>query len=176
MSPPIDLLDRLGHVVHSRRASLAAMARAEGLPAEDAVDCLQEAVCTVLCKQASAPDDDEQLASLLATMVRNAARNRRRRHHLARPHLDVAEHAIEADQPDAHELVARAEERLRLRACVAELCETQRAVVTLRMLEEQPGDDVARALGITPSHVAVLLHRAKASLRTCMTSERPARA
>jgi RNA polymerase sigma-70 factor (ECF subfamily) len=38
------------------------------------------------------------------------------------------------------------------------------------MLEEQPGDDVARALGITPGHVAVLLHRAKATLRACMIS------
>jgi RNA polymerase sigma-70 factor (ECF subfamily) len=40
--------------------------------------------------------------------------------------------------------------------------------VTLRMLEEQPGEDVAAALGITPGHVAVLLHRAKRSLRACM--------
>ena len=39
----------------------------------------------------------------------------------------------------------------------------------LRMLEERPGEDVARALGISSGHVAVLLHRAKAALRTCMT-------
>jgi RNA polymerase sigma-70 factor (ECF subfamily) len=38
------------------------------------------------------------------------------------------------------------------------------------MLEEQSGEDVARALGITAGHVAVLLHRAKAALRACMTS------
>jgi RNA polymerase sigma-70 factor (ECF subfamily) len=43
-------------------------------------------------------------------------------------------------------------------------------VVTLRLLEERPGEDVAAALGITPGHVAVLLHRAKQALRVCMTS------
>lgn len=48
------------------------------------------------------------------------------------------------------------------------------AVVTLRMLEEQPGDDVARALGISAGHVAVLLHRAKRALRACM-EEAPCR-
>ncbi len=37
------------------------------------------------------------------------------------------------------------------------------------MLDEVPGDDVARTLGISPGHVAVLLHRAKASLLACMT-------
>jgi RNA polymerase sigma-70 factor, ECF subfamily len=62
----------------------------------------------------------------------------------------------------------RAEEHVRLRACVAELCEVQRAVITLRMLEEQPGDDVGRALGISSNHVAVLLLRAKNALRACM--------
>ncbi len=41
--------------------------------------------------------------------------------------------------------------------------------MTLRMLEEQPGEDVARAR-ISAGHVAVLLHRAKLALRACMTS------
>jgi RNA polymerase sigma-70 factor, ECF subfamily len=60
---------------------------------------------------------------------------------------------------------------VRLRGCVASLGELQRAVVTLRMLDEIDGQDVAGALGITPGHVAVLLHRAKANLLTCMTNE-----
>ena len=36
----------------------------------------------------------------------------------------------------------------------------QRRVVTLRMLDEQPGEDVAELLGLSPNHVAVLLMRA----------------
>jgi RNA polymerase sigma-70 factor (ECF subfamily) len=38
------------------------------------------------------------------------------------------------------------------------------------MLDEVAGEDVARMLGLPPSHVAVLLHRAKQSLRACMLS------
>ena len=63
----------------------------------------------------------------------------------------------------------RAENR-RLQAKIAkqELAEVQRAVVTLRMLDDVVGEDVARQLGLTPGHVAVLLHRAKGQLITCM--------
>jgi RNA polymerase sigma-70 factor (ECF subfamily) len=105
-------------------------------------------------------------------MVRNAARNRRRRHFLSRPHVDLDAHPEAGGEvPATDEVIARAEEHVRLRACVAELCEIQKAVVTLRMLEEQPGEDVASALGITAGHVAVLLHRAKVSLRACMTAD-----
>ena len=37
------------------------------------------------------------------------------------------------------------------------------------MLDDAPGEDVVHALGITPGHVAVLLHRAKVNLLGCMT-------
>ena len=48
------------------------------------------------------------------------------------------------------------------------LSEVQRAVVTLRMLDEVAGERVATTLGLSPENVAVLLHRAKAALRGCM--------
>lgn len=164
-----DMLGRLSALVRTRRSALAAMARAEGVTPEDAVDCVQEGIVTLLTS--ALPDDAEELAALLATMVRNAARNRRRRHFRARPHDDLDAHPMPADEDLASDaLIARAEEHMRLRACVEELCEIQRAVVTLRVLEEQPGEDVARALGISAGHVAVLLHRARRALRVCMTS------
>jgi RNA polymerase sigma-70 factor (ECF subfamily) len=109
-------------------------------------------------------------------MVQNAARNRRRRHFRARPHEDIDAHPIAAEGVlTAEEAIARGEEHVRLRLCVEELCEIQKAVVTLRMLEDKPGEDVAQALGITAGHVAVLLHRAKGALRSCLIAgERPA--
>ena len=57
---------------------------------------------------------------------------------------------------------------MRLRTCVAELCGVQRAVVMLRLLDEQSGEDVAATLGLSRGHVDVLVHRAKAALRVCM--------
>ncbi|HTB77197.1 MAG TPA: sigma-70 family RNA polymerase sigma factor [Polyangiaceae bacterium] len=168
-----DVLDELSRVARSQRGSLAAIARSEGATAEDAVDCVQEGLCTLLelAQRGAATLDGDDARAMLATIVRNVARNRRRRHFLARPHedLDAAERP-DTGQPGADESIARAEEHVRLRACVEELCAIQKAVVTLRLLEEQPGEDVAGALGISTSYVAVLLHRAKRELRACMTT------
>ncbi len=177
-----DVLEIVSHLVRSKRSSLAALARGEGATPEDAVDCVQEALCTLLtmARRGALPSDVDAWAGVLAETVRNAARNRRRRHFRARPHEEIDAHSdVTSDGPSTEEALARAEDHVRLRACVNELCDVQRAVVTLRMLEELPGEDVARALGISPAYVAVLLHRAKGALRVCMTStmrKAPARA
>lgn len=150
---------------------LAAQARAQGLSAEDAFDCVQDALCTFLgmSRQGRLPTDEDEWAPLLAGVVRNTARNRRRRHFLAQPHESVQEERpLTAEDPPTDERLAQQQMHGRLHACVSGLCAIQRAVVTLRMLEEQSGDEVARALGISPGRVAVLLFRAKAVLRACM--------
>ena len=116
-------------------------------------------------------DAGDESRRLLITLTRNVARNHRRLHARARPHdgdpalID----GLPAAAAGADELVAAAEDQIRLHRCVQTLADVQRAVVTLRMLDEVPGEDVAHALGITPGHVAVLLHRAKVNLLSCMT-------
>ncbi len=167
-----DVLDDLSRVVRSQRRALAAVARSEGVTAEDAVDCVQEGLCTLLelAQKGSASLEEEDARAMLVTIVRNVARNRRRRHFLARPHEALDEERADGRTPGADDAIAKAEEHVRLRACVEELCAIQKAVVTLRLLEEQPGEDVADALGISAGHVAVLLHRAKRELRACMTT------
>ena len=166
-----DTLRRLSTLARRERAGLAAIARREGVTPEDAVDCVQEGLCTLLgmAQRSALPEAASEWGPLLATIVRNVARNRRRRHFQARPH-DAFDDETAADERSSavDEAIARAEEHVRLRACVDELCEIQKAVLTLRLLEEQPGEDVAAALGITPGYVAVLLHRAKRALRACM--------
>ena len=168
-------LDQLNVIVRRERGHLAAVARAEGASAEDAVDCVQEALCTFLNldKKGALPKAIEEWPQYLTTIVAHAAKNRRRRHFRAKPHLEIVEELeIDSSGTSAEELLANAEDHVRLHACVRELCTVQRAVVTLRMLEEKPGDDVASALGISREHVAVLLHRAKKSLHVCMTHDR----
>jgi len=163
----------VGELAHRHRSDLAAVARREGLSPEDAVDAVQEAFHTLLeLPQArglvGAGDESRRL---LVTLTRNVARNRRRAHAVARPHTadDDVLTALPHPAPTADELLAAAETHLRLASCVGELGDAQRAVVTLRLLEGATGDEVARSLGITPGHVAVLLHRARAQLQTCMT-------
>lgn len=161
-----DRLDRLSRLVHLDRGALVALARSEGLDAEEALECVQDGLCTFLGRE-DEPDDDLARASL-RTIVRNAARNFRRRHFRALPHFSWDEDLAVAELDNADELLANAEDVVRLRSCVAELCEVQRAVVTLRLLEERSGEDVASVLGLTRGHVDVLVHRAKSSLRVCM--------
>jgi len=166
----------IGGLVRQHRGRLAAIARDEGLRPADAFDAVQEAFGRFLAR-----DDAARLIAapveaqrVLAAITRNLARNWRRLSAAARPHdsdpavLD----GLASPQPGVDELLGEAEERLRLQGCVASLADLQRAVVTLRMLEEIDGEGVAAALGISPGHVAVLLHRAKASLAICMTSQR----
>ncbi len=167
------MLERLGQVVHAQRAYLTAVARGEGLSAEDALDAAQEAFFTLIARP-EAPllleKDARELQLFLATITRNIARNQRRLHAHARPHLTEAEplEALADEDPSADALFAAAEERIRLIGCVRTLEKVQRAVVTLRMLDEKPGEDVARELNIAPGHVAVLLHRAKKNLAACL--------
>jgi len=173
---PEDALDALGRVIRDERIELARVARREGLGDEDAIDCVQDAFCTFLrlAQRGELPENQAAIPGFLAGIVRNAARNRRRLHHVARPHdtIDALEQG--ADDPSTEALVARAEEHVRLRACVDRLCDTQKAVVTLRLLEEQRGEDVATSLGISRGYVDVLLHRAKAQLFACMTEDEAA--
>jgi len=165
---PGDLLVQLSNLAHEQRAALLGIAKREGLSPEDALECVQDALCTTWVRSQRGAAQHPALLAALKLTVQNAARNFRRRHHRLKPHRPVDELGLAADGGNAEQLLERAEAALRLQVCVAELREVERAVVTLRLLEERSGEDVARALGLARSHVDVLVHRAKSTLRSCM--------
>jgi RNA polymerase sigma-70 factor (ECF subfamily) len=159
-------------LVHRHRARLARAVRREGVRADDALDCVQEAFLSFLnLPQArllvGRPDDS---ARMLAILARNIARNRRRRHDYIRPHVadDATVQAIASNDASVDELIASAEQHALTLGCMSTLSEVQRAVVNLRLVDEIPGENVAHQLGTTPGHVAVLLFRAKQYLRICV--------
>lgn len=171
-SPSADPLLELAELVRSERGALVRTATREGLNPEEALECVQDALCTWLARQRDGSAPAASLAATLKTTVRNAARNWRRRHRRLRPHLDIdGSAAPAATAANAEQLLDQAESSLRLRTCVAELREVERAVISLRLLEERSGEDVAALLGLSRSHVDVLVHRAKATLRVCMAAE-----
>jgi len=165
-------------MVHRHRARLAQVVRREGVRADDALDCVQEAFLSFLnLPQArllvGQPDDSTKMLIVLA---RNIARNRRRRHDYARPHVvdDAAILQLASDAASADEVVAAAEQHATILGCMVTLNEVQRAVVGLRLVDEVPGEDVARQLGMTQAHVAVMLFRAKQRLRRCVEEDEAA--
>jgi RNA polymerase sigma-70 factor (ECF subfamily) len=168
----VDPLEQLSRVVSRTRAELLAVALREGLDAQDALECVQDALCGWLSRASAgeAVRSDAELVASLKVTIRNGARNGRRRHHRLKPHLPIEPAREEVASPlrDAEQLLSEAETALRLKYCVAELREVERAVITLRLLEERSGEDVAATMGLSRSHVDVLVHRAKSTLRVCM--------
>ncbi|TAN21871.1 MAG: hypothetical protein EPN33_09425 [Acidobacteria bacterium] len=68
----------------------------------------------------------------------------------------------------APDLTAAAEAGAAIRHCLANLPERQRGAFHLEQLDSAPRSEHSRRLGVTPSHFAVLLHRAYAMLRDCL--------
>ena len=161
-------------LVHVNRARLLRLVRREGVRADDALDCVQEAFLSFLgLPQARLlVDQPEDSARMLIVLARNIARNRRRRHDYARPHvpIDGRVEQIASEAETADELISSAESHALMLACLATLSDMQRAVVRLRLLDEVAGENVARQLGVSPGHVAVLLFRARQELRQCVES------
>jgi len=167
-------LDWATRLVHAHRGRLYRLARREGLREEDSLDSVQDAFQTfLLLPQArQLVESNVDSLKLLSVLVRNHARNRRRRHEIARPHDsgDETLALLTAEALPVDALIAQAEDFALMIGCLDHLGKLQRAVVSLRMLDEVAGEDVAAMLGLPSSHVAVLLHRAKENLRSCMLS------
>jgi RNA polymerase sigma-70 factor (ECF subfamily) len=165
-------IDWVSDLARAHTRALSGIARAEGLTADDALDAVQEAFQTFLDlpEARTLVGREQDSRRLLSAVVRNAARNMRRRAFRRLPHdglvggLEIAD-----DVPGVDELLARAEDEIKLMGCVSKLSDVQQRVVRLRMLQELSGDDVARELGLRPDHVATLLYRAKKELFRCVT-------
>lgn len=167
-------LEWVTRLVHSHRGRLCRLARRRGLREEDALDCVQDAFHTFLLLPQARQliESDEDSIRLLSALVNNHARNRRRRHAISRPHQsgEATLALLPADAQPVDELIGQAQDFALMVGCLDHLGKLQRSVVSLRMLDELPGEDVAAMLGLASSHVAVLLNRAKDNLRSCMLS------
>lgn len=174
--------DWIAGLAREHAGRLAAIARREGIGPIDALDVVQDAFHTLLAREGCARGEPggprasgvrarpDEAARLLAAIVRNAARNLRRRHHRARPHVDVEDEPVAAGEAPPDAALERARELAQLGGCLAALGDVHRRVVRLRVLEELSGDEAARALGLSPGYVAVLLYRARKQLERCMTA------
>lgn len=158
----------IGGIAKDHAGMLVGIARREGLVAQEALDVVQDALYGLLANKTEwKAASREDLSRVLGTRVRNAARNLRRRHYRAKAHEEV-ELVSEVPAPDvALEAVEMQEQ---LATCMSALSDVHRHVIVLRVLEELTGAEAAEKLGMTPGHVAVLLHRAREALAACMSA------
>lgn len=165
--------DWVTELVGSHRTWLIGVARGEGLAGEDALDVVQEGFSTFLTLPVArtVARDASDGRQILTVLVRNHARNARRRYHRAMPHADIDAEPQASHEPTVEQLLSLAEEHVKAVGCVTKLAETQRLVVTLRLLDERSAAETAQQLGTTVGNVGVLLHRAKRALQECISAD-----
>lgn len=71
-------------------------------------------------------------------------------------------------EEDPERLAQGVQTRAAIQQAIADLPEGQRAVITLRDVEELETDEICTLLGITPANQRVLLHRARARVRQAL--------
>jgi RNA polymerase sigma factor (sigma-70 family) len=70
-------------------------------------------------------------------------------------------------EESTEELLARVEELARVHGCILRMAELQRRVVVLSLVDGLSHEGVAASLGISDGYARVLLHRARAHVRSC---------
>lgn len=173
--------DAFEEMVRAFGGRLLAVARRFVRNEQDAQDILQAAYLNAF-RAIGGFEGECLLSTWLHRIVVNAAlmrlRSRRRR-----PEESI-EDLLPAFQQDGHhveqfsdlnmpadELLSRQQTRAAVRACIDRLPDNYRTVLLLRDIEEQSTQEVAEALGMTPTAVKVRLHRARQALSTLLRRE-----
>jgi RNA polymerase sigma-70 factor, ECF subfamily len=167
-------LQWVAELVHLHRHRLLSFARGQGLDAEAALDCVQDAFVSFMklpqARTIARVEEDSArlLFVLLKHIISNQRRTQRRRERL------LAETPPEpVDIQRSEQLIADAEHLGRLYGCILRMTELQRRVIELSLLDDYSGSDLAEALDISPANVRVLLFRARAHLRSCNFEDNP---
>lgn len=155
----------------ARRVYLFGVARLRSAPAAE--DLVQDVLTTVIERaRAGAVREPDKLASfVLGTcrmLVQNRVRDAARRTRILAMYDDPREASTGAPEPadgPALELLAE---------CMHALADRDRSVLLLTFYAELDGPAIARELGVEPSHVRVLRHRALARLQGCVAGRQEA--
>lgn len=139
----------------------------------DAADCFQETFVGALRASRAGPVANwpgllrKVCTARAVDLLRRRIRDRRRTASLESAAPMAAGGGEPGDALAGRELAAR------LRTALAALPPQQAEVFTLAVVEQLPHAEVATLFGLTPNHVGVLVHRARARLRELL-ADRPA--
>jgi RNA polymerase sigma-70 factor (ECF subfamily) len=167
---PAGFLGGVSLLVHAHRERLLSYARRHGLDAEEALDVVQDSFISFLelPEARTIAHESEDSLKFLTVIVRHKVQNqRRKRVRRGRVHSALGVETVAGEVQSSEALIAHAEELSRVSGCLLRMAQLERDVVRLSLLDEQPRDRVAEALGISQGYLRVLLHRAREHLRSC---------
>ncbi|MGH9484424.1 MAG: RNA polymerase sigma factor, partial [Terriglobales bacterium] len=147
-------------VVAENAPALLRVARAWRVPDVDAEDLVQETFVTFLTSL-----DRFQGRSQTRTWLCGILHNKIRAYRRSRRYEPLAD---DTDGRCAPDLSEASEAGNAIRHCLARLPARQRWAFHLNQIETQPRDQTSFRLGVSRGHFAVLLHRAKQTLRDCL--------
>lgn len=160
--------DRLAfdELVSRHQAAVFRFARAIAFSDADAEDALQETFLSAW-RHASTFRGDASARTWLLTIARNAVLRQKRRRTDEPPQLEPLEDlgaaaGWGADTPETLTLLREA--RALLARALDELSVADREIILLRDIEELPGEEVARVLGLGLPAMKTRLHRARLRL------------
>lgn len=163
-------------VVGRYRSQVFRAARGAGLDADAAQDVMQSTFGTFIAGAPRFEGRSQVRTWLFGILYRKIAAVRRRFRH--QQHVDdiddVREDRLRATgswtrpAPPADADLDRAEMREQIDECLRAVPEQQRNAFVLREIEERTSEEISEALGLTPNHLGVLVHRARKRLRACL--------
>jgi RNA polymerase sigma-70 factor (ECF subfamily) len=136
----------------------------------DAADCFQETFVSALEAARTQQVRDWPAFLIKLATARSIDRLRRRARENTRLEACPEFDNVISRQATAAEIAEERELAHRLRQALAQLPDQQAEVFCLAALEALPHADIAAQLGLTANHVGVLLHRARAALRTMLSA------
>jgi RNA polymerase sigma-70 factor (ECF subfamily) len=159
---------------HSRRLYRAA--RGMGFDNHEAEDLVQDVFLTFLTSIDRFEGRSRLSTWLFGILLRKAQEKRRARGREEQhdtldeewaAHFDAAGRWV---RPPASPDAALASRQMAgaIGACLDDLSPQQREVFVLRLQDELPAGDVSNVLGLTVTHIGVVLHRARVLMRKCL--------
>jgi RNA polymerase sigma-70 factor, ECF subfamily len=139
----------------------------------DAADCFQQAFLAAV--ELSAKEPVRHWPAVLRRLATARALDRVRQRSRTRNRFALLPESVAAKTDDPLDRLGEGELAEALRLALAQIDETQAAAFCLVALDDLSYPEAADALGVTPNHVGVLVHRARAALRARLRAFAPAR-
>ena len=141
---------------------------------ETAEDALQDALAIVWKKRRTVsrhPNPQALILRIAVAAAYDAVRKSRRR--LVHETPGLPEHAADGSAAPVAKEAEDRDARAAVLEAVARLPKRQATAVLLHLVEEQPYEEVARAMGCSETTARVHVMRARASLARCLARRRP---